>query len=120
MKINIKKVFPRKKITIVVITIMTICLVQLAYSGFAESASAAPAASGSFWLWRFLGRLHPLAVHFPVVLLLFAAILELFTIKKFRSSLRPGINLLLAAGVISAIFSVVFGLLLSREGDYGK
>ena len=117
MKINIKNIFPGKKITIVIITIIVICLLQLMYSGFSDSVSPA---SGTFWLWRFLGRLHPLAVHFPVALLLFAAILELFTIKKFRSSLRPGINLLLAAGVISAIFSVVFGLLLSGEGDYGK
>ena len=29
-----------------------------------------------FWLWVFLGRLHPLAVHFPVALLITAAIAE--------------------------------------------
>ena len=34
--------------------------------------------------------------------------------------MRPGINLLVAAGAISAVCSVVFGLLLAREGDYGK
>src|SRR4249919_3726584 len=52
----------------------------------------------SFWLWNFLGHLHPLAVHFPVALLLFAAILEFFTLKNFNSRLRPGINLLVFAG----------------------
>lgn len=74
----------------------------------------------SFWLWNFLGRLHPLAVHFPVSLLLVVAILELGTIKNFQSKLRPAINLLLVTGVITAIISVIFGLLLSRGGDYGK
>ncbi len=46
--------------------------------------------------------------------------MELFTLKKFSSSLRPGINLLVAVGAISAVCSVIFGLLLAREGDYGK
>uniref|UniRef100_UPI0039834482 DUF1549 domain-containing protein n=1 Tax=Daejeonella sp. TaxID=2805397 RepID=UPI0039834482 len=95
-------------------------LLQLMYSGFSESSSLASSAFVNFWLWRFLGRLHPLAVHFPVAFLVFAAILELFTLKKFGSALRPGINLLIAAGVISAIFSAVFGFLLSLSGDYGE
>ena len=79
-----------------------------------------PPQPASFWLWNFLGHLHPLAVHFPVGLLLFAAILELFTIKNFRSKLRPGINLLVLAGAISAIIAAVLGLLQARTGDYGK
>ncbi len=119
MKNTIKKIFSRKKIVLVIITILVIWLLQLLYSGI-DGSSPATSASETFWLWRFLGRLHPLAVHFPVGLLLFAAILELFTLKKFDSALRPGINLLVAAGVISAIFSAVFGLLLSRDGDYGE
>ncbi|MEJ7693600.1 DUF1549 domain-containing protein [Daejeonella sp.] len=119
MKNTIEKIFSWKKIVFVVITIMVIWLLQLLYSGF-DGSSPATSASETFWLWRFLGRLHPLAVHFPVGLLFFAAILELFTLKKFDSALRPGINLLVAAGVISAIFSAVFGLLLSRDGDYGE
>ncbi len=73
-----------------------------------------------FWVWRLLGRLHPLAVHFPVCLILVAAILELFTLKNFSSPLRPGINVLVALGAITAAVSVVFGLLISRDGDYGK
>lgn len=72
----------------------------------------------AFWLWDFLGRLHPLAVHFPVGLLLFAAILELFTIKNFNTKLRAGIDVLIFAGAVSAVISVVFGLLLYQHGDY--
>src|SRR6185437_5245218 len=110
MKISIKNIFSGKTIPIVIGIIGVIFLLQLMFS--------APASN--FWFWRFLGRLHPVVIHFSVGLLLFAAVLELFTIKKFSSSLRPGINFVLAAGVISAIFSVVFGLLLSREGGYEK
>src|SRR6185312_12413208 len=110
MKISIKNIFSGKTTIIVISIIGVIFLLQLMFSR----------PPGNFWFWRFLGRLHPVVIHFPVGLLLFAAVLELFTIKKFGSSLRPGINLVLAAGVISAIFSVIFGLLLSREGGYEK
>ncbi len=120
MKISTTKLFPGKKAIIVISMIGIICLLQLTFSGFVQSPSATANASNSFWLWKFFGRLHPLAVHFPLALLLFAAILELATIKKFSSALRPGINLLVITGVIAAIFSAVFGLLLSKEGDYGK
>lgn len=85
------------------------------------ASNAVPLAENkSFWLWNFFGRLHPLGVHFPVGFLLLAAILELFTLRNFNSKLRPGINILLAAGAVTAILSVVFGLLLARNGDYGK
>src|SRR5215217_1884075 len=72
----------------------------------------------AFWLWDFLGRLHPLAVHFPVSLLLFAAVLELFTLRNFNSKIRSGVNALIVAGAISAVISVVLGLLLYQQGDY--
>lgn len=120
MKTTIKNIFSRKKIALVIITIMVIWLLQLMYSGFYESPSPASAASETFWLWRFLGRLHPMAVHFPVALLLFAGIMELFTLKKFRSSLRPGIQMLVIAGAISALLSAIFGYLLSTDGDYDE
>lgn len=84
----------------------------------AQTVVDEPVAEGVFWLWDLLGRLHPLAVHFPVSLLLFAAILELFTLKDFNSKLRPGINVLILVGAISAVISAVLGWLLYRHGDY--
>ena len=120
MKTTTKNIFSRKIIAIAIITIIVIWLLQMMYSGFSESLSPSNSATGTFWLWRFIGRLHPLAVHFPVGLLVFAAILELFTLKNFSSELRPAINVLVIAGAISAIFSAVFGFLLSRDGDYGE
>ncbi|MDQ6813277.1 MAG: DUF1549 domain-containing protein [Bacteroidota bacterium] len=87
----------------------------------AVSRNVSLSASGSsFWLWNFLGRLHPLVVHFPVTMLLVAAIMELFTLKNFQSKLRPAINLFLTTGVVTALISVVFGFLLATSGDYGK
>jgi len=70
-------------------------------------------------IWSFFGRLHPLTVHFPVALILFAAILELFTLKQFNSRLRAGIRLAVLFGALSAVISVVLGLILARDGDYG-
>ena len=71
-----------------------------------------------FWLWKFLGRLHPLIVHFPIGLLIVALILELFTLNKKNQELRAGINLLLIFGALGAVISVAFGLLLKTQDDY--
>ena len=71
-----------------------------------------------FWLWNFLGRLHPLVVHFPIALLIVALILELFTLNKKNQELRAGINLLLIFGALGAVISVAFGLLLKTQDEY--
>lgn len=71
-----------------------------------------------FWLWEFLGRLHPLAVHFPVSLLLLAAILELFTLKNAQSKLRTSISILIFTGSASAVIAALLGWLLYRHGQY--
>lgn len=74
----------------------------------------------NFWLWEFLGRLHPLVVHFPIGLLVFAALLELFTLQTYQSKLRPGINLMVLAGSSSVLLAATLGLLLaSNESTSG-
>ncbi|QMU28579.1 PSD1 and planctomycete cytochrome C domain-containing protein [Adhaeribacter radiodurans] len=89
----------------------------LAY-GFAEPAVATASSTGGFWLWKLLGRLHPLAVHFPVTLLCLAAILEVATFRNFTSRLRPGIDLLVLIGAAGAVIAAVLGLLLAGQEDY--
>jgi len=72
----------------------------------------------NFWLWQFLGRLHPLMVHFPVGLLIIALILELFTLRKRNQELRPAIQIVLVIGAMSAVLSTVFGLFLEEQDSY--
>jgi uncharacterized membrane protein len=83
-------------------------------------AQSGDEAAASFWLWTFLGRLHPMIVHFPIGLLLFAAVLEGISYRNFQSPYRPGINGLILAGVISSGVSAAFGWLLAQDGDYGE
>jgi uncharacterized membrane protein len=82
-------------------------------------AQAGDEGEAVFWLWQFLGRLHPLAVHFPVGLLLFAAVIELFTIKNYHSKYRPGINLLVYVGALGAVLAAVLGWVLANVEEYG-
>ncbi len=71
-----------------------------------------------FWVWQFLGRLHPMIVHFPIGLLFVALLLELLTMFKKYSNLRPAVSIVLLLGVISAIIAVVFGWLLQTHDQY--
>lgn len=71
-----------------------------------------------FWVWQFLGRLHPMIVHFPIGLLFVALLLELLTMFKKYSNLRPAVSLVLLLGAISAIIAVVFGWLLQAHDQY--
>lgn len=82
-------------------------------------AQAGDAGETGFWLWQFLGRLHPLAVHFPVGLLLFAAVIELFTIRNYHSPYRAGINLMIYVGAFAAVLAAVLGLVLANVEEYG-
>ena len=70
------------------------------------------------WLHVF-GRLHPLLLHFPIVLLLVAVLLLTVpeVLKSREDGLEYGINLLLL-GALTAAFTVIAGLLLSHEAGY--
>ncbi|MFM9909511.1 MAG: DUF1549 domain-containing protein [Chitinophagaceae bacterium] len=72
----------------------------------------------NFWLWSFLGRLHPMIVHFPISLLFIALLMEIIAWKKKSTFLKPAINLLVIIGAISAMLAVIFGLLLSNTDEY--
>jgi len=72
-------------------------------------------AQSSFWLFNFLGRLHPLIVHFPVSLLVVAWLLHFFT------QLKETVRILVVIGSITAIVSIILGLLLAwQEGMEGE
>lgn len=71
-----------------------------------------------FWLWQFIGRLHPMIVHLPLTLLVLAAVLEFSTIKNYHSKWRTTIDFMVVTGCISAVISVVLGLLLKFQDGY--
>jgi uncharacterized membrane protein/mono/diheme cytochrome c family protein len=74
-------------------------------------------ATETFWLWQFLGRLHPLLVHFPIGLLLVALLFELIDWKRKSTGLRDATKILTWVGAGSAVFAVTFGLLLASAED---
>ncbi|MCF7561550.1 DUF1553 domain-containing protein [Sabulilitoribacter multivorans] len=72
------------------------------------------------WILQFLGRLHPLLVHFPIGLLVVGFILELLTINGRRKGLREGINLMVYIGAGFALFSALFGWFLKTQDEYSS
>lgn len=72
------------------------------------------------WIQAF-GRLHPMFLHFPIVLLLLGAILEVFRFNpKFKEQefYQQFTDLLFISGLISAAVTVLMGLILSVEESY--
>ena len=66
----------------------------------------------------FIGRLHPLMVHFPIGLLIVAFFLELLTIGGKRTGLRPGITWMVSLGAAFAVIAAAMGWFLSNADDY--
>ncbi|MFD2934113.1 DUF1549 domain-containing protein [Spirosoma flavum] len=73
----------------------------------------------TFWLWQFLGRLHPLLVHFPVGLLCVALLLEVIGWYRKSTEWRAGITAILWIGTISSVVAASLGLLLVNQEEYG-
>lgn len=74
-------------------------------------------ATETFWLWQFLGRLHPLLVHFPIGLLCIALLFELIDWKHKSTVLRDGTRIITWISAASAVLAVAFGLLLASSED---
>jgi len=67
----------------------------------------------------FAGRLHPMIVHFPIVLLIAALVFESIDRRRKTDSFHHAIRLLVLSGMVSSILSVAFGLALASSGAYG-
>lgn len=67
---------------------------------------------------RFLGRLHPLVLHFPIALILIAFLFELLNRRKGDNSLKEPASILLNLGALTASISAIAGVLLASEGGY--
>ena len=68
---------------------------------------------------QFLGRFHPLAVHFPVALLVLVPLLEIA--GAFRKSLREAAGFVLGLALVSCLGALTLGYLLAYgSGDSGS
>lgn len=67
---------------------------------------------------QFFGRFHPLVVHLPVGIIVFAVLLSIIAAYKKSVLLDKAITIALLAGSISAVFAIITGLLLSGYGGY--
>lgn len=70
-------------------------------------------------IFQFLGRLHPLVLHFPIVLILASFLFEVLSQKANKPEYREPASLLLWLGAFSAVLSAIAGYLLSVNGGYG-
>ncbi|NML40076.1 cytochrome C [Chitinophaga sp. G-6-1-13] len=71
------------------------------------------------WL-QVVGRMHPLALHFPIVLLLLGSLLLFVQLREPEASRwkTQFTSWLLLAGALSTAVTVIMGLLLAREEGY--
>ncbi|MEX2235469.1 MAG: DUF2231 domain-containing protein [Cyclobacteriaceae bacterium] len=68
-----------------------------------------------------LGRMHPLILHFPIVLLLLSMVMEFFRFKTSNQAqefYRSFTSNLLLTGVITSGITVIMGIFLSQEEGY--
>lgn len=94
-------------------------LARLPQFGGREGEDAAPPAGREPaapppWTRR-LGRFHPMVVHFPIALLLLAAMLEIAAVLRKRPAHGPAARPLVLAGAAGAVLAAVLGSLLSEE-----
>ncbi|MFC7292786.1 DUF1592 domain-containing protein [Hirschia litorea] len=69
---------------------------------------------------RFLGRFHPLILHFPVAFLVLAGLLELTRLNKKTAKFSEFVGPVLVLAALSACATVILGILLaSNEGHAG-
>lgn len=69
-----------------------------------------------------VGRMHPMLLHFPIVILMLAMVLEFFRFKAAYAKENLYQNFtsgLLLLGVVFSAITVIMGLFLSREPAYG-
>ena len=69
------------------------------------------------WL-QFIGRFHPLAVHFPIALVLLVPILELAGRSARFSYLRLSASFILGLATFGATAAAILGWCLGRSGGY--
>ena len=65
-----------------------------------------------------IGRFHPVILHFPIVLIILAFILELLRRLKVLKTPDVVVTIILIAAAISTVVAIASGFLLYSSGDY--
>lgn len=103
--------------------LLAMALVLLVQTGANASvpvmAALLQTGDGGDWV-LFLGRFHPLLVHFPIGLLLFAVLLEFLSRVKGYEGIGAAVPVALLAGALTGLASGVTGYMLSTGGGYGE
>ena len=66
------------------------------------------------------GRMHPLLLHFPIVLVFLAFFLELVIKRSVNQSLKEAANWLLLSAAFTSAITALMGSFLSREDGYDQ
>ena len=66
----------------------------------------------------FLGSFHPVLVHLPIGILVFAAVADLWTLRTRNSVHRASLGFLYGAGALTAVLSCISGYVLSKSDSY--
>ena len=67
---------------------------------------------------QFMGRFHPLFVHFPIALFLLVPVLEIVGRSARLEYLRLSVNFVLALATVGATWAAILGWFLGRSGGY--
>ena len=105
----------KKKITVLAEQLLIVANIFIAFLLIFENKLVIP-----HWLQP-VGRMHPLLLHFPIVLLILAMFIDFFRFTAKDSSnnfYRDLSQKLLLAGALLAAVTVIMGLFLSREEGY--
>ena len=114
------KLYKRTILTMSIVLLFCIVLPRVIFADQSAPLTKTSDVDAPFWLWTFMGRLHPLLVHFPVSLLVLASVVELFTFRRFNNNKRPVVSFVLYTGAAAAVISVILGLILNATETYGS
>lgn len=67
---------------------------------------------------QFIGRFHPLVIHFPIALFLLVPILEIVGRSARFAYLRLSVNFILVLATLGAAIAAILGWCLGRSGGY--